>query len=229
MRIKNRDKWIPGGYQVLIADAGMKKPFSGSFNEAVNFLHAFRAKNPALCEKHGWSLDIDDITLAVDLYNCQRMIASGFDGFVELEGEAAEKKKIGPASSLFRKGANAVGQIKTAVSMYADLFGTQGKVVSRDEAEARAAVCVACPLNDASGGLKKYFVTETARELMALFGMLNDMDLKTSLDDKLGVCTACSCPMRAKAWIDGAILKKNIPKEDIAKLHPDCWIPSAIA
>jgi len=229
MRIKNRDHWLPGGWQILVPQAGMKKPFSGSFNEAVNFLFAFRSKNPALCEKHGWSLDLDDVARDVDTYNTQRMVAAGHLNFVELEGEAAEKKTSGLTSRLLRNAGNVAAKVKTAVSMYADLFGTQGKVVSHDEAEARAAVCAKCPLNSTAGGLKAYFVTETATELMALFGMLNKMDLKTSLDDQLGVCTACSCPMRAKVFIDGSILKKNIPQEDIPKLHPDCWIPSAIA
>lgn len=228
MRLKSREKFVPGGFQVLIPQAGMKKPFSGSFSEAVRFLHSFRSKNPALVEKNGWSLDIAQIEADVDLYNSQRMVAAGYLNFVELEGEVPGEKKKSLAVS-FRSVRNAVAKAKTAAAIYSDLFGPDGKVVAKEEAERRAAICVECPRHDTTGGLAKYLVKEAAAEIMAVFGILKNKDVTTSLDDKLGVCEICECPMRAKVHVSNEILKKHIKPDQIAKLHEKCWIPAAIA
>src|SRR5213594_3383902 len=87
MRLKSRTTFPPGGFQVLIPEAGMKKPFNGSFSEAVKFLMDFRHRNRGLVEKNGWSLDREIVEVDVDLYNAQRLVASGYFGFVELEGD----------------------------------------------------------------------------------------------------------------------------------------------
>jgi len=227
MRLKSRTKFPAGGFHVLVPEAGMKAPFAGSFNEAVQFLYNFRRKNPALVQKNGWSLDIHDIEEDVDLYNAQRMVAAGYLNFVDIEGEIPVQKKT--SSGLFRSVANAAAKAKTALAIYRDLFGPEGKVVAKEEAERRAAICVKCPQNDIAGGLTKYFLKEAAHEIMAVAGMLKDMDVTTSQDSKLGVCQACDCPMIAKVHVSNEILKKNIKPDQIAKLDPSCWIPEAIA
>jgi len=229
MRLKSRDKWVPGGFQMVHPEAGQSKPWSGSFSEIVNKEMDFRSRNPALVDKNGWSLDPDDVANDVDLYNSQRMVAGGYLGFVDLEGANPEKKTSSGLMGKLRNAAGAVGNIKTALAIYRDLFGPEGKVVAKEEAERRAAVCLECPRHDTTGGLTKYFVKEAARELMLVAGMLKDMDVTTSLDDKLGVCEVCECPMIAKVHCRNEILKKHIKSDQVAKLHESCWIPSAIA
>jgi len=226
MRLKSRTKFPAGGFHVLIPEAGMKAPFAGSFNEAVQFLHNFRRKNPALMQKNGWSLDIHDIENDVDEYNAQRMVAAGYLNFVDIEGDVPVQKKT--SSGLFRSVANAAAKAKTALAMYRDMFGMEG-TVPVPEAERRSAICLACPEHDTTGGLQKYFIKEAANELMGLFGMLKDMDVKTSVDDKLGVCRVCSCAMRAKVFTESKVIKRNMNPEEIAKLPTNCWIPPAIA
>lgn len=227
MRLKSRDKFVPGEFQMLHPEAGQKAPWKGSFSEIVHKELEFRSKNPVLVQKHGWSLDPDDVANDVDRYNAQRMVAAGYLNFVDLEGATPNQKKTG--QGMFGSVANAAGNIKTAVAIYRDLFGPDGKVVAKQEAERRAAICVDCPKHDTAGGLKKYFVEKAARELMYVFGMLKDMDVTTSLDDKLGICEICECPMRAKIWVENHVLKKHLKPEQIAKLPPNCWIPEAIA
>ena len=227
MKLKSRDKWIPGAFQMIHPEAGQKKPWTGGFNEIVRLEMDFRSRNPAIVEKNGWSLDPDDIANDVDAYNAQRMVAAGYFNFVDLEGVTPSQKKT--STGLFKNAANAVANVKTAVAIYRDLFGPDGKVVAKEEAERRAAICILCPKNDTAGGLKKYFVKEAARELMGVFGMLKDMDVTTSHDDKLGVCEACECPMVAKVHVSNEILKKHIKPDQVDKLHQDCWIPEAIA
>jgi len=227
MKLKSRDKFIPGEFQAIHPEAGQTAPWKGSFSEIVRKELDFRSRNPALVEKNGWSLDPDDVADDIDRYNAHRMVAAGYLNFVDLEGESPVQKKTGLMGKL-RNAANAVGNIKTALAIYRDLFGPDGKVIAKEEAERRASVCVACPKNDVTGGLTKYFVKETARELMLVAGMLKDMDVSTSLDDKLGVCQACECPLRAKIFVRNDILKKHIKSDQVAKLHESCWIPAAI-
>lgn len=213
---------------MLFPQAGMKKPFSGSFSEAVKFTYDFFAKNPALVEKNGWALNIEYVEAFVDEYNTQRMIAGGYLNFVEVEGIVPAQKKT-MMSRLSRSVVNVAEKVKTAAAIYLDLFGPDGKIVAKEEAERRAAVCVVCPKNDVTGGLTKYFLKESASEIMLVAGMLKDRDATTSLDDKLGVCQACECPMRAKVHVEAHVLKKHLKPDQIAKLDPNCWIPDAIA
>jgi len=228
MRLKSRTKFPAGGFHVLVPEAGMKAPFSGSFSEAVQFLYNFRRKNPALVQKNGWSLDIHDIEEDVDRYNAQRMVAAGYLNFVDIEGDVPVQKKTS-SPGFFRSAKGVVAKARTALSMYHQMFGSDGRVVPVAEAERRAAICLVCPEHDTTGGLQKYFIKEAANELMGLFGMLKDMEVKTSMDDKMGVCQICSCAMRAKVFTESEVIKKNMKPEEIAKLPSNCWIPPAIS
>jgi len=225
MRLKSRTKFPPGSFQMIHPEAGQKEPWKGSFSEIVSKELVFRSKNPVLVQKNGWSLNIEDIEGDVDFYNSQRMIAGGFLNFVELEGEVPAQKKTG----LFANVASAAAKVKTALAIYRDLLGPDGKVVAKEESERRAAICVQCPKNDIAGGLKKYFIKEAAREIMLVAGMLKDINVSTSQDDNLGVCEACECPMAVKVHVSNEILKKHISPDQVSKLHESCWIPAAIA
>src|SRR5215510_5048443 len=177
--LNSRTKFPPGGFQVLIPEAGMKAPFSGSFNEAVDFLFKFRSKNPALVAKHGWSLNIEDIENDVDTYNAQRCIAHGWFNFVDVEGVAP------PTMGGVRRGSYggavaAQGRAAlTGLAIYRELFTGGTQPVLKDEAERRAAICLDCPLNK-KGGLREWFVDHVAAAITDLYGVLRDLDLTTS-------------------------------------------------
>src|SRR2546430_4698434 len=85
MRLKSREKWVPGGFQVLHPEAGQKEPFSGSFSEAVRFEVNFRGKNPGICAKNGWSSNVEEVELFVEDYNARRCVAGGWLNFVALD------------------------------------------------------------------------------------------------------------------------------------------------
>lgn len=226
MRLKSREKWVPHGFQILLPEIGMKEPITGSFNAVVNAFARIVEKNPALAEKKGWPKDRQSQEDWIDEREAQRMAAHGWLNFVEMEGQPPTIQK--KTSLVARVGSVAVG-VKTAAAIYADLFGPDGKIVSKEEAERRAAVCVQCPEHDTSGGLKKYLVDKAAKEIMGVFSMLKSKDATTSLDDKLGVCKVCECPMRAKIFIEAHVLKKNLKPEQISKLDPNCWIRPLVA
>jgi hypothetical protein len=217
VKIKDRNKWLPGGWQVLIPQSGMKKPFTGSFTEAVQFLLAFRSKNPALCEKNGWKTEIEDVEFAVDQYNSQRMVAGGFLGFVEMEGDPPQ-----PTGGKRRSGPGVVAAAVSGLAIYRELF-TTSTPVSKDEAERRAAICTGCPQNK-PGGFKEWFVGSVAKGLTELLAIMRDLDLTTSRDNELGTCAACHCPMRAKVFADLTVIRKHMRPEETAALDKRCWI-----
>jgi len=226
MRLKSRTLFIPGEFQMIHPEVGQKTPWHGSFSEIVKLEADFRAKNPALVTKNNWSLDLEDVANAVDEYNAQRMIAGGFFGFVDLEGETPSAPK---AHRPVRGGslAKRVEGVKSAMAMFRDIFGPDGKAVSKEVAEIRATSCVKCPLNQ-KGTLGEFFKTPIANSITGLFGLMRDKSFTTSRDDELGICEACGCVNRAKIFATGEVLSKNMAAEEIARLHPDCWIPDAI-
>lgn len=205
----------------------MKTPISGSFNEIVDAFARIVAKNPTLAQKHGWPDYREAQENWLDEREARRMAAHGWHGFIEMEGELPplEKKK----TSLVARAGAVAGKVKTALAIYRDLFGPDGKVVAKEEAERRASICSVCPRNDLAGGLTKYFLKEAASEIMMVAGMLKKRNVSTSLDDKLGVCQICLCPLGAKIHVESDILKKHIKPDEIAKLPANCWIPPAIA
>lgn len=226
MRLKSREKWPPHGFTLLLPEIGMKSPLTGSFNEMVDAFSRIVQKNPALAQKHNWPTYREAQEDWLDEREAQRMVAHGWFNFVIMEGSPPSFQK---KTSLVARVGNVAGAAKTALAIYSDLFGPGGDVVAKEEAERRAAICVKCPKHDAVGGLKKYFIKAAANELMAVFAMLKSKDITTSLDDQLGVCQVCECPMRAKVFIEAHVLKKHLKPDQIAKLDSKCWIPPAIA
>jgi hypothetical protein len=105
-----------------------------------------------------------------------------------------------------------------------DWFG-EGKPVESTVAERRAAVCADCPMNDRKAkNILESFTVAAAKEIMAIFSALNDLNLHTSQDNKLKVCQACDCPLKAKVWAPLHIIKKHLSEERFDRLHASCWI-----
>lgn len=228
MRLKSRTKFLPHGFQLLLPEIGMKAPLSGSFTEMVDAFARIVEKNPALAEKQGWPRNRQDQEDWLDDREARRMAAHGWTNFIDMEDATSPTQKK-TTMGWFRNAANAAGNIKTALAVYRDLLGPDGKVVAKEESERRAAICIACPKNDTAGGLTKYFLKEAAREIMLVAGMLKDMDVTTSQDKKLGVCEVCECPMVAKVHVVNEVLKKHITQDQLSKFPPNCWIPGAVA
>lgn len=222
--MKDRNKFPPGQWQVLVPEAGMQKPFAGSFSECVKFLSDFRAKNAALTKKNNWSLNLDDIANDVDQYNAQRMIAGGYFGFVDVEGSPPPYAG-GASRSAFAGGAVAVGESAlTGLAVYRELFTGKSKPVAREEAERRAAICAVCPQNNTKRSFKEQFVSYVAKGLTELVGIMHDMDFVTSHDKQLGTCEACECPLFGKVYVELPTIERNMKPSQRAKLDPRCWI-----
>lgn len=84
------------------------------------------------------------------------------------------------------------------------------------ESEARAKICFACSENHRGfcttcNGLKDYVVKAIGART-------------TSYDDRLGVCSHCSCLLTAKVHISKAALREVTPTAERAKYPAHCWM-----
>lgn len=226
-RMKDRRRFPPGEWQVLIPEAGMRTPFAGGFNDAVDFLLAFTKKNASMTQKLNLPTDRFSAENWVDSYNAQRMIAHGYTSFVEFDGSPADEAFMAQKKTLLgRRVVGAAGRVRSASAAYWDMFGPHGPV-DPARAEARAAVCVGCPENNQDPGAFGRFTQVAANKIMGLLGTLRDLQYSTSHDEKLGVCDACDCPMRSKVFARIEVIAEHMPEDVWGKLpkeNPTCWI-----
>lgn len=225
-QILNRSHFPPGGFTVLHPEAGMKKPFSGSFNAAVTFEYEFRKKNPSLAQRLKLPPDLKSCEVWVDEQNALRCIANGWNHFVTFNFDST-----GVPSALAEKKTTLLGRVvavakasRAGVGVWLDMFGPDGKPVDDALAEKRAGICAACVENDRSDNLYDYFVEALVGKVKTVYEMLRNLSLATSHDAELGVCKVCLCPLKAKVHCKLAHIKKHMADDVRTKLPLSCWI-----
>jgi hypothetical protein len=98
------------------------------------------------------------------------------------------------------------------------------EAVPQEKANARAAVCAKCPMNE-KGDLLRFFTKPVSEAIRHALSLRSEWKLETPDDFRLGVCTACDCPMRLKVHIPIERIREKLKPEIKSRLHPDCWIP----
>lgn len=204
-------------------------PLGVTFNSAVDLIVQHRLKNPTITKKHNLSTDWSTVANELETFTRQRLglaeesppkwlpqqpkdepeaVAGGVDGFL------ASPKRMAKATA-------------TGIKVYIDMFGSSGRPVDGAEAERRAVICASCPKNEKSNW-KTFFTEKAAEGIMEILSIAKTLDFRTSHDERLGVCSVCLCPLKAKihAKLDH-ILNRTDP-EILAQLRevPNCWIVS---
>lgn len=103
------------------------------------------------------------------------------------------------------------GFVKGGIALFQNVAYTQ--FVSKEKANARAEICVGCPMNVFPD--KGPFVRWSDRLAEASVGTR-----RVDKHSKLGNCEACGCPLRAKVWFGG---KLELTEEQEAKAPDFCW------
>ncbi len=223
MRLKDRNRGVPGSFQLLLPEIAMSKPLKGTFSSIVESFSKIVAKNPALAAKQGWPTNREDQENWIDQRECQRLVAGGYFKFVEMESSLPPPAVGGWSRSPSVGGAVAeASKTLTGIAIWNDMFHG-AEPVAIEEADRRATICETCPKNQ-RGGFKEFFVAAFARGLTELVGLLNDRKLTTSKDKELGTCAACLCPLQPKCFVPLEIIKRHMPASDVAKLDVNCWI-----
>jgi len=111
-----------------------------------------------------------------------------------------------------------VSYLKGGVALISDLFFGSQNIVSQEEADRRAEICVRCPHNVFPD--KKGFVAWS--DSIAL----HSTDGKKSLyHEQLGNCGVCTCPLRAKVFRKGPFRLSPEEWQEMNKVG--CWQPLA--
>lgn len=220
MPLKSRQLQIPGGFKFYIPQLKWQSTPFASFETIVQGVISARMAHPAMVAKYGWSVDRNQVADEVDAFNTRLCVQMGWLNYIVEGGQAAPPFYNPPVNrSNLDKAKRLVAGGKTIVEWLA----SGAAAVPESQSEERAAVCVACPMNDV-GDFTRFFTVPVSEAIRATINQRKDWNLKTSYDEQLGVCSACSCPMKLKVHMPLADILKRIKPEDKAALDPKCWI-----
>lgn len=233
-RLKSRQNFVPGGFKYIIPQipAWRGQEWSSLQSLAEQVL-AVRNANPFLTQKHGWSLDLNTILDELDAFNAQMCLSMGWTKFVISDGgppppsfHQPSQTDLSQLSAVAAKAKNIWAGLRTV----GEWIDANGPTVSQEQAEARAAVCVACPLNGA-GTFDKWFVAPAAAAIKRQVEKLQARSISTSQDEKLGICEGCTCAMKVKVWVPVEFIKAHMTDAtmDALRKAPACWQVAEIA
>lgn len=221
-RIKDLNRQIPNGYKFLQPETGWSPRRFASFMSICNGLMQHRLGNKFLAEKHKWPTDLPTIQLEVEAYNVKVCLAHGWNDYLtksEGEGDPQFPKFTAPPPSFLEKVRNVAVGAETLIEWIAS-----GKeAVERDLADRRAMTCVVCPLND-PGDWTRWFTIPVTRAISKALEKRREWKLATISDDRLGVCSACTCPMKLKVHMPLDQILARIAPDTMNRLDPKCWI-----
>ena len=72
--------------------------------------------------------------------------------------------------------------------------------------------------------MTSYFTEEISEQIRRQIAIREDMELETPSDEKLGICSGCSCPLKLKVWTEMTHIQNHMTPETKAQLDPRCWI-----
>jgi hypothetical protein len=228
-RLNNRMRQIPFGLKFYQPETRFNTR-QGSFNNIVDQVVAMRKANPALVAKHHWATDWNEVAEEVDAFNaaiCERM--GWLDFITQPQAGVAPSPKFKALSPQSEKQLSvAAGKIKKVwqgVKTLSEWIDSSEPGVPQELAEARARVCVACPLNG-QGGIETWFTKPAAEAIKFQLSRMADRKLSTMVDAQLNVCVACLCPLKLKVHTPLEFISQHMDDATRASLDTKCWILS---
>jgi len=224
-KMKDRLMRPPYGWQFHQPQTGysIPDPDNKSFEDAVRLVIEHRRGNPWIVQQHNLSLDESVVGDEIDSFNAERMRNN--PAWIHFLSDASPGPSRWP-QRLNRAAAGVVASVKktaAGVKIISDWLGSGLRPVDKALANKRAAVCVACPLNQ-EGGFWEKLDAAGAEEVKTLMKIKSDMELKTDYDDKLKSCTACLCHNPLKVWTPLQHITNNMSMEVEKALHNECWV-----
>ena len=221
---------IPGGMTFYLPEVKWQARQGSSFNTICNELRVVILASPEKATRNNWPTDMPSIEDWVDLYNatvCQKM---GWTKYVTEAGAVGSVPKTSAPQhqanlESLKRVAGAVKELVQGARTLGEWVDSKEAPVSRDLAAARAKTCVACPQNS-QGDLTKWFTVPAAELIRRHVEKAQERSLTTPLDNQLGICSACHCPMKLKVHIPLEWVRKRLTPEEIARLKEgtNCWI-----
>lgn len=221
-RLKNRQISRPGGGLSFYQPETKWSPrANSSFQGIVEALIAHRRGNPYLTQQHGWSTDRAAVEDEVDAFNAAICEQMGWTDYIMAAGGQPAQAPFARLQSppILHHVKNVVAGSETLV----DWIKSGAEAVDPTLAEKRAITCATCPKNE-SGDLLRWFTKPAAAAIKAAVESRKGMNLSTTMDDKLGVCSACGCELHLKVHLPLERIKTGMSAETMAALDERCWI-----
>lgn len=219
-RLIDRQKQIPNGYRFYLPSTKWSPAPYSSFNVIVDGLMANLAGNPHVLQQLGWALDRKFIEEKVDQYNSLLCAQNGWHDYITADGGQPESAPFpDPQTNLSVR----LQKVAAGAEILVDWISSGAEAVARELSEHRASVCVTCPKNS-QGGFEAFFTVPISNAIRKALIDKDGMHLSTSHDSKLGVCSACLCPMRLKVHVPILKIVKGMPDDSKQQLWENCWI-----
>ena len=218
LRLKSRNHSPIGGFIVDVPEISNTHRVFWDFKTAANALWDLLQANPGILRRFPHlPQNREACDYYVDSRNAQRMltIPSG-NNYVAEDGPI-------PKLSPLPRAVAGLQRLAVGAANLTAWLGDGGKPVEQTLANARAVTCVTCPKNE-RGGLETWFTgvaTELIRKTLAI---RNDLGMQTPVDDKLCVCSACTCPLKLKVHVPLTYITRKLSDEQKAALDPRCWV-----
>ena len=213
MQLLNRQKQIPNG--IFFYEPRTKwRSSPGSFDNVVAQIIAHRNANPWLQK----TVDPAAVANELDAFAAQVCNANGWTDYIT--GGTPQNPQL-PPPHLASRLVSAAGGGEVLVEWLA----SGAEAVPLELSDKRAAICARCPVNEV-GDLLRFFTVPVTEAIRRTLNLRRDMKLATAYDDRLGVCTACDCPMKLKVHIPIDRIRSKLSDAQKARLYPDCWIPT---
>jgi hypothetical protein len=223
--LKNPQLQIPGGFQYLVVETGWTPPPFSSLDIITQKLIEHRKAQAYLTAKNGWTVDPAVVIEEVKQYNVAVCVRNGWLDYIQGGAEPVPFTHPTPLNPL-QKARRVAAGAKTIVAWIDEGAPT----VSQELANKRAAVCTGgddpekrCPMNG-RGGLESYFTVPASNAIRAQLERKRTMKLETPMDDHLGVCEGCLCPLPLKVWMPLENILIRMSPDVLTALHPNCWI-----
>lgn len=229
LRLKDRNKQVPGGANFFDPVTRYTPPRYASFQTIVNGVLAARRGNPAMAAQYGLSTDENAVADEVDAYNAQMCYDHRWMDYIVGEPEKRRPVAARPfqpsQGNLSRPSlAQSARSVAAGAEIIVDWLKSGAEAVPKAQADQRAATCAACPMNEKIGTLTELFTMAASEAIRGALKLRNDWNLCTPSDEQLGVCAACWCPLKLKVHVPLKTFLPKMPEEDKQQLWEKCWI-----
>jgi hypothetical protein len=222
-KLKNRQLQIPGGLRFRILELKFETPPFTSFDVIVNTALRVVLANPEKAARNGWPTTREGMCDWVDRVNAGICEHNGWGDYIISTGPPPPKSPAPEQIKALQSVAGAVRKLSAGASLIIEWDQTAEPPVTSGVAEHRASICAACP-NNGRGALTGWFTVPISNAIRGQMEKFHDMSLTTTLDDKLGVCGICLCPLKLKVHTPQALVEKHMSEEVRKDLPEFCWM-----
>lgn len=216
----SRSAFPPGGWIFIQPQTGWQAPTptSSTFRQTVDLIYKHRAANPAICKKHGLSLNREVIGNELETFTRTRL---GIPLLPKHRPLRSVAQSVG-AAVVAAGSTMAQNMIRAAqgTAVVIDWLRSGGAPVEQALADKRAEICVGCPYNEEGN----WYTTAPAEIIKETLEQRKELTLATPFDDRLKSCHVCRCLNRLKVWVPISHIQKQTKPEVMAEFPSHCWI-----